>query len=319
MKQDAAAAQQDAFRQEAADLRATIDARLARLIPAEPADGDLVKRAMHEAVLAPGKRLRPLMTLLAARDLGCDGPAAVDIGCALELVHTASLLLDDLPCMDNATLRRGIPPVHVRHGEDVAVLASIALLAQAYGLLAAAPQVSAEQRNRLVGILSDAVGVHGLVGGQYADLRAGGPRSAAEVAITYDRKTGSLFVAALEMVCVIGNSDGECRGRMRTFAKELGQAFQLLDDLLDRDGDQETAGKDVGRDVGKPTLVAVIGRESSRRRLGDHVGKAIAASAGLPRGRNRLGHLVRSVFADALAVRRERAVAEDRAAAPPAG
>lgn len=314
-----ATARADSFRDEVGELRSVIDARLARIVPGEPPGGDLVKRAMHECLLAPGKRLRPLMTLLAARDLDCEGQAALDAGCALEMVHAASLILDDLPCMDDATLRRGKPSVHLRYGEDVAVLASIALLAQAYGLVAAAPRLSPEQRNRLVSILSDAVGVHGLVGGQYADLRAAGrPRSPAEAAIVNDRKTGSLFVAALEMVCVIGSADGDCRGRMRIFGKELGQAFQILDDLLDLDGDPEHVGKDLGKDRGKPTLVAMIGPEGGLRRLGDHVNRAIAASAGLPRGQNRLGHLVRTVFADALALKRNRpAPGPAEQAAPP--
>lgn len=309
--EDAPATAADGFDLETRAFRRMIDARLARLIgPA--GTGDLVRDAMRSALLSPGKRLRPMMALLAARDLGADETAVLDAGCALEMVHTASLILDDLPSMDDAALRRGQPAVHVRFGEDIAILASIGLLAQAYGTMAAAPRVTGDQRARLVAILSDAVGVNGLVGGQYADLRSGRDRTPADVAIANDRKTGSLFTAAIDSVCVISCSDEICRRRLREFARELGQAFQILDDILDNTGDASLIGKDVDQDRDKATMIALVGVDGGRRRLGHHVSKAIGALKDQPRGAGRLGHLVRWVFGEAIEARRER-VGEARA------
>lgn len=296
----------DRFATELAELRQRIDQRLDRLLPVDAGRRDLVRVAMRESVLAPGKRLRPLMTLLAAHDLGCDHPALVDAGCAVELVHTASLLLDDLPCMDDATLRRGAPATHVRFGEDVAMLASIALLSQAFGLLSSAPRLDPVQRCQLVTILSDAVGVHGLVGGQYEDLRGDGDRSAADIAIVNDRKTGSLFVAALDMAAVVAGAEDGLRVALRGFGQELGRAFQILDDLLDAEGDGEAVGKDVRKDGDKATLLAAVGPEGAHRRLHRHVQRSIAALAALPGTPQRLGFLVRAIFAEAVAARRRR-------------
>ncbi|WP_181706667.1 polyprenyl synthetase family protein [Chthonobacter rhizosphaerae] len=297
----------DAFDLETRHLRRLIDARLGKLLVPDPGTGDLVRQAMHEAVMSPGKRLRPMLALLAARDLDADETAVLDAGCALEMVHTASLILDDLPCMDDAALRRGNPSIHVRFGQDIAILAAVALLSQAFGLMAAVPRVTGDQRARLVTILSDAVGVNGLVGGQYADLRSGRERTAADIAVANDRKTGSLFTAALDAVCVIGCSDDTCRKRLREFARELGQAFQILDDILDMTGDADTLGKDVQQDRDKATLIALVGMEGGRRRLGHHVSKAIGALKEQPRGAGRLGQMVRWVFGEALEAKRERA------------
>ncbi|WP_181702701.1 polyprenyl synthetase family protein [Chthonobacter albigriseus] len=287
------------------DARSRIDHRLDRLMLSDPGQRDLVKVAMREAVLLPGKRLRPLMTVLAARDLGFDGPAAVDAGCALELVHTASLLLDDLPCMDDATLRRGEQTIHLRYGEDVAVLASIGLLTQAYGLLAVAPMLTDVQRTQLVQILSDAVGVNGLVGGQYTDLRGADRRpNPADVVVTNDRKTGALFIAATEFACLVADAGEEARTHLRNFARELGRAFQIMDDMVDADGDEIAAGKDVRQDHGKVTMLSLLGRDAARRRLSGHVAGSLAALAALPGGPGRMAFLVRQTFGEAVEARR---------------
>lgn len=252
-----------------AELRTEIDQRLAALMP-PPSEGDLLCRAMREAVTAPGKRIRPLLVMLAAREIDADRGAAREIGCALEMIHAASLLLDDLPCMDDATLRRGQAAAHVRYGEDVAILASIGLLSRAFGVLADAP-VPSEIRARLVVILAEAVGECGLVGGQYGDLHGAGTGSASAVARVNHMKTGVLFVAGMEMIALAGDASAADRARLVRFADELGQAFQLFDDLLDRTAKPSEIGKDVGKDADKTTLIALLGEAGARERLSVHL------------------------------------------------
>jgi geranylgeranyl diphosphate synthase type II len=277
------------LRAEIADICARVDARLDGLdFGGGP---DPVRQAMREILRGPAKRLRPLMTILAARDLGVHAPAALEAGCAIELLHSASLLLDDLPCMDNALLRRGRSAVHLTHGEDVAMLAAITLLTEAYQLAATAPQLTAEDRVRLVTILTRSVGLDGLVGGQYADLRARGAANRGELAGTNDRKTGSLFVAAVECAAVVAAAPAPSRAALSTFAVELGRAFQILDDLHDEmeDGDPVR---------GRVTLVTLSGAEAARSRLAEHVAGAYVALDRLPAYPRRLADLVRVIFVD---------------------
>lgn len=296
MGMDDLARRDPAFLAELEGLKAAVDSHLATMFPDHP-EIDLVEAAMHAAVRSPGKRLRPLTALLAARDADCDGPAVMHVGAALELVHAASLVLDDLPCMDDATVRRGRPAIHVRFGEDVAVLAAIALLTRAYAAIAESPGLSGEQRAALCAILSDAVGPRGLVGGQLADLRGDGARSPAAAAAVNERKTGALFVAALEMACIVAGLSRDCRGRFRAFGRELGQAFQILDDLLDLSGDAQRLGKPTGQDAGKPTVVRLIGEEAGWRRLDHHLSSAVDTLDDLPNRGRRLAGLIGLIFA----------------------
>ncbi|MBS7458260.1 polyprenyl synthetase family protein [Coralloluteibacterium stylophorae] len=255
-------------------LRERLDARLGELLPAPCDPHDRVCLAMREATLAPGKRIRPILMVLAGRELGCDAPALVDLGCAVEMVHSASLILDDMPCMDGAALRRGRPTVHRRFGEDVAVLAAVALLSQAFRVVASLPDVAPPLRNRLVASLADVVGTRGLVRGQYQDLHDGrDARGAQDISHTNELKTGVLFATALDMAGLVAGASVRARQALRRFALELGQAFQLHDDLQDR-GDSTRTGKDTGRDAGKSTLLALLGPDEVRRRLRAHVAAA---------------------------------------------
>ena len=249
----------------------------------------MLREAVRYALLSPGKRLRPVLTMLAAEHFGPPpatgvakrgAAAALDVGCAIEMVHAASLILDDLPCMDDAELRRGRPTVHRRFGEDMAVLAAIALLNQAYGAVAGAPGLPADARLDLVRALTRAVGFEGLVAGQARDLRERDAYAEATPLHELNRqKTGVLFIAAVEGGArAAGALDGRLEGA-RAFARGLGEAFQILDDLLDATGTPEAAGKDVGQDGGKPTVVSLIGPDGARaemhRRLRsalDHLG-----------------------------------------------
>lgn len=264
-----------------AALHRQIEARLAALLPDASHARDLVAAAMRDCTLAPGKRLRPLLLVLSAEGLGAGRQAALDLGCAVEMVHAASLVLDDLPCMDDASLRRGRATLHLAFGEDVAVLAAIALLSRAFGLVASLPGVAAEVRTELVATLATAIGSDGLVKGQLQDLRDGArPRSAEQIAETNQLKTGALFAAILGMAGRLAGARAEVLAALGQVAGEFGQAFQLHDDLRDCDPGN---GKDQGRDQGKSTLLALCGEAQVRRRLLAHLACAeqCLAQAGL--------------------------------------
>lgn len=251
-----------------------IDQRLAELVPsAMRTDG--VAAAMRDAVLAPGKRFRPLLMLATGRALGYESPALLDAACAVEMVHAASLVLDDMPCMDDASLRRGRPTVHLRHGEDAAVLAAVALLAQACSTVAALPGLEGAVRARVVCVLCDAVGPQGLVCGQFRDLREGAsPRSLQAIAEANEQKTGVLFACALEMAALVAGAP-QAVGSLRAAASELGHAFQLRDDLEDGAA-TPIPDKDRHQDRGKSTMVALLGRAAVEQRLHAHLAQAEA-------------------------------------------
>jgi geranylgeranyl diphosphate synthase type II len=258
-------------------LHARIDERLLAWIPAPQPDTDTVSRAMHDCALAPGKRLRPLLLLLAAGDLGVEAGDVIDAACALEMVHAASLALDDLPCMDDARLRRGRPALHVLHGDDVAILAAVALLGQAFAA-AGSSTLAPAVRVRCMTVLAEAIGPRGLVGGQCRDLRDGRVRRDAESIVqTNQLKTGSLFTAAVEMAALAAQADAATRVALAAFATEFGQAFQLADDIADACGTSAALGKDVGRDAEKSTLVALLGLAATRGRLAEHMALAQAS------------------------------------------
>ena len=185
--------------------------------------------AMREAVLAPGKRFRGTLILLAGAATGEVGPGLVDIACALELAHTASLVFDDLPCMDDASTRRGRATTHVAHGESRAILAGIALVTEALGLLATARGAEPAARARLVAILAGALGPAGLCAGQDKDLHA--PKSPAGIVLEHDLKTGALFTAGFEMLAVLRDLPEARTAGLVGIGRLLGRAFQCYDDL----------------------------------------------------------------------------------------
>lgn len=203
--------------------------------------------AMSEAVMPGGKRFRGTLLLMAAEAGGGACDASVDAAAALEIVHGASLVFDDLPCMDDAHLRRGKPATHVAHGEARAVLAGIAMITEAMRVLANARGAPPETRARLVQILSAALGPKGLCAGQ--DLDLAGDKTPERVTREQDLKTGVLFVAGLEMLGVIRGLDEQAIQSMIAFGRQLGRVFQSYDDLLDLLGDPQAIGKDTGQDA----------------------------------------------------------------------
>ena len=255
-------------------VRQEVEERLAALLADAGPSSDRLAAAMRAAALGSGKRMRPLLLMLVARDLGCDSPALIDVACAVELVHAASLVLDDMPCMDDAQLRRGKPTIHVQYGEDVAILASIALLSRAFGILGSAQDIPPAVRARLGARLSETIGAQGLVRGQFLDLQATA-RSAEDIATTNELKTGVLLGAAVDMAAIIAETDDCVARSLRAFALAAGHAFQLRDDFQDGPGmDPTITGKDTGKDVNKATFINTLGFDEARRRLMDHLHEA---------------------------------------------
>jgi len=277
-------------------LRLHVDRRLAELIPAPGDEPGRLGEAAHYALLAPGKRFRPLLTLLAAEAFGAPAGRALDVACAMEMVHAASLVLDDLPSMDDARLRRGRPTAHRVYGEADAILASVGLLTSAFGVVAAAEGLSPSDRNALVASLADAVGFNGLVAGQARDLsERNRARTVAELDALNHRKTGVLMMAAAEAGARIGGASPAQRGEMGEFARRIGLAFQIRDDLIDAEDGGEHVGKDVGKDAGMTTLVSALGPRAAAAAMEAHLE---AAEAALTRSRceGRLGLFARSLF-----------------------
>lgn len=214
-------------------LRMSVDDALGQVFPPHGGN-DRISAAMRYAIVSPGKRIRPLLTLLAAGQFDCPAGRAMAPACAVELVHAASLVLDDLPCMDDADLRRGQPTVHRQFGQDIAVLAGVGLLNEAYSLIMRAEGLSAETRCDMVAVLSRTVGVTGLIGGQDKDLVGGQRRSFAELSQLHHEKTGVLFVAAVELGALAAGAGADARETLRQFGCELGLAFQAVDDVHDQ-------------------------------------------------------------------------------------
>ena len=259
-------------------LRDTVNRRLTTLVAGAQVPPLSLNRAVRHALLAPGKRVRPLLTMLTAAELGVDPLRALDAGCAVEMVHTASLVLDDLPCMDNAKTRRGIPATHTAFGEATALLAAIALLTRAFGVLAACDSLTPNVRSDLATLLSVASGADGLAAGQERDLNERSPVDAlAKINEINDQKTGALFIAAVQMGGRIADADASCMGALSNLGREVGLAFQALDDVIDLSKSPLEAGKDTGKDLGKATIATVLGLEPACAEVQRHLALALAA------------------------------------------
>lgn len=244
-----------------ADYQSRVSAEIERLVPR---DGDRVRRSMAYTALAPSKQVRAVLTLLAAELCGGTAARAVSAAAAVELVHAASLILDDLPAMDDAPLRRGRPSNHREFGDAVAILAAFGLLNLAYGSLARAydPGLS----SRLSELLSDSIGPDGLIGGQALDLLATDQQVTFEMLERIHRgKTGALFVAAATAGALTAGAAAEPIAALAAYAKNLGLAFQIVDDLLDVEGNPTETGKAVRADARKTTFVSFSGVEGARQ------------------------------------------------------
>lgn len=225
--------------------RRRIDAHLDRLL--SPVQASPVTDAMRYSVLAPGKRVRPLLTLAVTDFLGAPETGAMHVACAIEMIHAASLIFDDLPCMDNDLERRRRLATHVEFGQDLAILAAVSLLTQSYCTVASHAGLASDLKLKLIELLCDAVGPSGLSLGQYIDLNSKSDTvSPAAITNIHHLKTGVLFLAAAKAGCLIGNASPSQEDKVMRFTRNIGLAFQLHDDLKDID----TAGMNLATRIG---------------------------------------------------------------------
>jgi len=240
-----------------------IDTRLELLFPPPQSGAQRLHQSIRYSLLDGGKRLRPLVTMLTTRALGGDTDCALDPACAVEMVHTASLMLDDLPCMDDASQRRGKSANHIAYGQDIAILGSVSLISEAFGVIARS-NLTAPLKAGIVELLSDSIGVHGLAAGQEHDLRdiALNPGQDA-LEQMQQQKTGALYKACMEIGARIAGLNDDDLRPFTEFGKNVGLAFQIFDDLLDAAGDPHRTGKDHLQDLGKPTFASIMDTEQA--------------------------------------------------------
>jgi geranylgeranyl diphosphate synthase, type II len=298
--------------------RLEIESALERYLPASPDCPPLVAEAMRYSLLAGGKRLRPALTLAAAEAvadrLGTPPRVArhlaMPAACAIEMIHTYSLIHDDLPAMDDDTLRRGRPTSHVVHGEGLAILAGDGLQAAAFGLLAREPDTAEPsimaRKLEVLGLVAEAAGPAGMVGGQAIDLEAvrpgpgrdPQPLDAGTLERMHAKKTGALIRASALSGAVMAGADRPMLAAIGAFAHEVGLAFQIVDDILDVEAGSVTLGKTAGKDAaaGKPTYAALFGVDRSRRMAAACVDRADAILQSVAMADSRLREIGRWIL-----------------------
>ncbi|MGI9326219.1 MAG: polyprenyl synthetase family protein [Pseudomonadales bacterium] len=260
------------------ELRATVDDALNVHLPKDTELSEDLLAAMRYATLGNGKRMRPLLTIAAATGCGASLEDALAPACALELIHAYSLIHDDLPAMDDDELRHGLPSCHVRFGEANAILAGDALQALAFETLCGAQGLSQEVRLRSIQVLAAAAGPAGMVGGQARDMEAEKQKlSLGELQRLHAAKTGALMTAAVQIGALVGNASAEQYVLLTEFARRVGLAFQIVDDLLDVTESTEQLGKPAGSDAkaGKNTYPALMGQKASRLRAEELLAEAL--------------------------------------------
>lgn len=281
--------------------RTAVDEALARFLPAPPASPPILYEAMRYSLGAGGKRLRPILVLAAAEAVAGSSPPAtaraiemaLPAACAIELIHTYSLVHDDLPAMDNDSLRRGRPTNHVVYGDGMAILAGDGLLTEAFSLLSREPRDAelAPRKIRALQTIAAAAGCAGMVGGQAIDLQAVGSPVFDEQSLQdmHARKTGALIRAAAVAGAIMGGGSDDQIRAIDGYGRHVGLAFQIVDDILDVEGDPHHLGKTAGKDAkaGKPTYPSICGLEASRQLAAERHRDALAAlsSAGLHHSR----------------------------------
>jgi geranylgeranyl diphosphate synthase, type II len=264
--------------QRAAEVEAALDKSLSVVYP------EKIYEAMRYSLMAGGKRLRPILCLATGEMLGAPTAIAMPTACALEMVHTMSLIHDDLPAMDNDDYRRGKLTNHKVYGEDVAVLAGDALLTYAFEYIASQTQgAQPQQVLRVIADLGKAVGAAGLVGGQIVDLDSEG-KAIDEDTLTYIHmhKTAALLEVSVTSAAILANAEQPVIDRLKGYAQRIGLAFQIVDDVLDITSTAETLGKSVGKDVAaqKATYPSLWGLEKSQQKADQLVAEAIAEIEG---------------------------------------
>jgi len=261
--------------------RERVDQTLEEWLPTEKRFPGTLYRAMRYSLFAGGKRVRPILALAACDALGGDRGNVLPAACALELIHTYSLIHDDLPAMDNDDLRRGLATNHKVFGEAMAILAGDALLTHAFQVLAEieCPSLSEQDRLRIVGEVASAAGAAGMVGGQVVDILSEGDREVDQPTLEFihTHKTGAMIRVSLRVGAIAGGADERALQALTHYGERVGLAFQIADDILDLEGDEAVIGKQVGSDLKKEktTYPALYGISESRRRARQLVDSAL--------------------------------------------
>lgn len=278
-----------------------IDAKLNSLLGSANVS-ETLKSSMAYSINAGGKRIRPLLVLATLDDLGAQSDDALTVACAVELLHTYSLIHDDLPCMDDDDFRRGKPTNHIIYGEAVAVLAGDALQTLAFGSLTHLVDTSAQDTLRIIRLLSDASGATGMVGGQMLDIEGETKKlSLSELEMIHVNKTGALLSFCIGAGAILAGLDEEKSAKLKDFAYHIGLAFQIQDDILDITSTTEELGKTVGSDAisEKSTYPSLLGLEGAMAGLATHHQSAIDSLAFLESE-----HSLLEMFADYIVERK---------------
>jgi geranylgeranyl diphosphate synthase type II len=268
------------------ECRQKVDHALDQYLPAEDVLPQKLHQAIRYSVFAGGKRIRPILMLSACLTVGGAVEKVLPAACAMEMIHTYSLIHDDLPAMDDDDFRRGRPTCHKVYGEDMAILAGDALLTEAFLLLSRPVDgqgVSTDTLRRVINIIARCAGSKGMVGGQVVDMESEGKNiDLPTLEYIHTHKTGALILASVQAGALLGGGDEEAFNALSRYAEAAGLAFQVADDILDIVGDQALLGKDVGSDVarGKATYPALLGLEPARERARELRDMAVAALAG---------------------------------------
>ena len=269
------------FLRQLAERASLVERALDGYLPPEDAYPQVIHRAMRYSVMGGGKRLRPVLVMSAAETVGGRAEDVLPAACAIELIHTYSLVHDDLPAMDNDDFRRGKPTNHKVFGEAVALLAGDALLTLAFQLLGDTKSAHPENILKVVREVASGCGTFGLIGGQVVDTFSSTEEKMDEKTLEYihSRKTGALYKASVRAGAILAGAREEELQSLTEFAEYLGLAFQIKDDILDVEGDEKKLGKPVGSDIRnkKATYPALFGLEAARQKAKEAAGKALCA------------------------------------------
>ena len=279
--------------------RLMVEEALEVALPRQDGPESRVVEAMRYSLFAGGKRLRPILCLAASEAVGGEAQSAMPAGCALEMIHTYSLIHDDLPAMDDDDLRRGKPTNHKVFGEAIAILAGDGLLTEAFVLLSDYHSLLPERAVQVIGVIAEAASYRGMVGGQVVDmLSQNKPADLETVQQMHSRKTAALIAAATESGALAGKGSEAQVAALARYGRGIGLAFQIADDILDIEGDTELLGKTTGADEarGKVTYPAAVGLESSRQAANDMINNALAALEGFDDKANPLRSLAHYII-----------------------
>ena len=282
-----------------AESKIIVDQYLEKLLPEENEEPSTIHKAMRYSVFAGGKRVRPILVLASGESIGGERSVLLHLGAAVEMMHTYSLIHDDLPALDNDDLRRGRPTCHKVFGDAMAILAGDALMTRCYQVLAALPGVSESTRVRIISEIADATGtVKGMIGGQVVDLESEGKTVGPDVLeYIHHSKTGALLTACVRCGALAVGANAAELGALTGYGSKIGLVFQIVDDILDVTSSSEELGKTAGKDakVEKATYPALYGLEASRTKALELVESALQDIAAFGEKAENLRNLARFI------------------------